>query len=355
MVQVIVIQNGASAEQMANAVNAVPTELRGSVTTIGNDPVMGIAHISAQKFSTPSCLEMAIEKASSKSILLIDATITPTTATIENMASQMESQNVAFLFAPIEHGQDIINITETTVEAMLALISSEAHLPLTCCAFRKSLVKGNLDGDTSLDIMASLMMLAVTQAEDVTSAHMTVGSGQSFDMNKLTLSRSAQARCLRLLVNSTNIEEIFPHHAWGAHREESAAASYHTLAALFIRYGDTNSALECLGVGDRFEDSPRSLALKGLIALERGETLTAVANMVSSLQQYEARKKANNSHYVHFAPRDLDSISSNLNAGLEALHRKNNEEAVNHFAKAVFNFDPFYTQLGVAQVRGAAH
>jgi hypothetical protein len=355
MVQVIVIQNGASAEQMANAVNAIPTELRGSVTTIGNDTVTGTTHISAQKFSTPSCLEMAIEKASSKHILLIDANITPTSSTLKSMTEQMSSENLAFLFAPIEHGQDIINISETSVEAMLALVSSEAHLPLTCCSFKKSLVKGNLDGDTSLDIMASLLMLAVTQAEYVTSANMSVGNGQSIDMGRLNLSRTARARCLRLLVNSTNIEELFPHHAWGAHREESAAASYHTLAALFIRYGDTNSALECLGVGDRFEDSPRSLALKGLIAIERGETLTAVANMVSSLQQYEARKKANNSHYVHFAPRDLDAISSNLNAGLEALHRKNNEEAVNHFAKAVFTFDPFYTQLGVAQIRNAAH
>jgi hypothetical protein len=351
MVNVIVIQNGASAEQMGNAMATVPADLRSGLITIGAQALPHGTHINSQKFSMPSCIEMAAEKSTSDTLMLIDARVTPSTEVLQSMVSQMSDKNIGFLFAPIEHGSDMLNIPETSADALLSIISSEAPLPLACCAFRKSLIKGNLEGASIADILSSLLVTAMTDDMEVTSSHTAIGQGQSIDAGRFIIGRSAQARCLRLLVNNSNIEEIFPHHAWAAHRDESAAASYHTLAAMFLRYGDANSALECLGLGDRFEDSPRSLALKGLIALERGETLTAVANMVSSLQQYESRKKENNSHYVHFAPGDLDSISSNLNAGLEALHRKNNEEALGHFAKAVFNFDPFYSQLGVTQIR----
>ena len=105
------------------------------------------------------------------------------------------------------------------------------------------------------------------------------------------LQSAETARLLRSIVNNCNIEDLFPNHDWTQHGQESAAAAYHSLAALFIKLQDTEAAMECLAFSDQLEDSPRSLALKGLIAIEKGETLAAVANMVSSLQQYESRKK----------------------------------------------------------------
>jgi hypothetical protein len=102
-----------------------------------------------------------------------------------------------------------------------------------------------------------------------------------------------------------------------------------------------------LKLSDQLEDSPRSLALKGIIAFDRGETLGAVANLVSSLQQYELRKKSDGSHYLSFAPNNLERINSNLNAGLQALNKRNNEAALEHFAEAVNDFDTFYTEHGV--------
>ena len=81
--------------------------------------------------------------------------------------------------------------------------------------------------------------------------------------------------------------------------------------------------------------------------MNRGEVLGAVANMVSSLQQYEQRKKDNSKHYSRFAPNNLETINQNLNAGLEALNKRNNEEALTFFTKAVFQFDPFYQDTGI--------
>ena len=70
--------------------------------------------------------------------------------------------------------------------------------------------------------------------------------------------------------------------------------------------------------------------------------------MVSSLQQYEVRKtNEENKHYLTFTPEDLELINSKLNAGLEALNRKDNEAALGCFAEAVFGFDNFYSTNGV--------
>jgi hypothetical protein len=156
---------------------------------------------------------------------------------------------------------------------------------------------------------------------------------------------------LHQLATASNIEEIFPRHDWERHEEESAAACYHTLAAMFIRLGDGASASECLKLSDRLENSPRSLALKGIIALSRGEILGAVANMVSSLQQYELRKKEAARHYQRFMPQDLEVINQKLHEGLAALNTRNNEVAYKCFAEAVFNFDSFYRDNRVNSVR----
>jgi tetratricopeptide (TPR) repeat protein len=196
------------------------------------------------------------------------------------------------------------------------------------------------------------MVQATIEGEEVERLNSQV-EVSSFDISSADciLSNARMASLLRLAVNNCNIEDLFPEHAWNEHQEESAAAAYHSLAALFIRFGDTESALECLKLSDQLEDSPRSLALKGIIAFDRGETLGAVANLVSSLQQYELRKKRDGNHYLSFTPSNLERINSNLNAGLQALNKRNNEVALEHFAQAVNDFDTFYSEYGVKIVK----
>jgi hypothetical protein len=144
-----------------------------------------------------------------------------------------------------------------------------------------------------------------------------------------------------------NIEELFPQHAWREFSKESAAAAYHTLAALFLRFGDADAATQSLQCSERLEESPRFFALLGLIQQSQGETLGAVANFVSSLQCYEARKKDDGKHYLTFKPMDLELINSRLVDGLNALNKRDNDQALTHFSEAVFSFDSFYAQYGV--------
>ncbi|MCI5065956.1 hypothetical protein MRY87_09555 [bacterium] len=163
------------------------------------------------------------------------------------------------------------------------------------------------------------------------------------------LSPQENGELLQFALASINIEELFPNHPWETFESESAAACYHTLAGRFIAFGALDKAQECLLYGDRLEDSPRSLALRGLIALRQGETLAAVANMVSSLQEYEKRKTQDEKHYLNFQPENLEVINSNLQDGLSALNKRENDRAVECFTDAVFQFDTFYKECGLVQ------
>jgi hypothetical protein len=144
-----------------------------------------------------------------------------------------------------------------------------------------------------------------------------------------------------------NIEELFPRHNWKAFSEESAAASYHSLAALFLRFQDPDSAAQCLACSEKLEESPRYFALQGLIQQAQGETLGAVANLVSSLQCYEARKSADGKHYLNFKPSNLEIVKTRLAEGLDALNKRDNNRALASFSDAVFSFDSFYSEHGV--------
>jgi len=144
-----------------------------------------------------------------------------------------------------------------------------------------------------------------------------------------------------------NIEEMFPNHNWITFSKESAAASYHSLAALFLRFEDPASAEECLACSEQLEESPRYFALQGLIQKANGETLGAVANLVSSLQCYEERKTKSGNHYLSFSPGNLDALKAQLADGLDALNKRDNSRALESFSEAVFTFDSFYAEHGV--------
>lgn len=187
----------------------------------------------------------------------------------------------------------------------------------------------------------------------ISSIIAAVGKGEKINIQRTSASiapevgKEERAILLNTAISSILIEELAPQHAWKEFESESLAATYHEIGAQFIKLEDFETALEILALSDRFEDSPRSLALRGLISKMKGETLDAVANMVSSLQQYEKRKAQEEPHYLIFRPQSFDIVNEVLKDGLDALNQRDNENALSHFAKAVFEFDGFYQQHGI--------
>lgn len=188
------------------------------------------------------------------------------------------------------------------------------------------------------DIVAEIILRLGQNAIEIESS--------SINLSK-TFNNGLKSSFMKAALSCCNIEELFPNHAWQSHQEESVAACYHELAARFIRLDDLESAEDCLKQSERFEESPRALALKALISKRHGEILGAVAHMVSSLQQYEQRKTATDSHYLSFNPNNIEKINTQLEEGLSALNKRDNESALNKFTEAVFNFDSFYNQMGL--------
>ena len=167
----------------------------------------------------------------------------------------------------------------------------------------------------------------------------------------LSLDNLIRSRMLRDLIQNANIEDLFPNNNWGAFSKESAAVSYHTLCAMFIKFNDLTTAKECLNLSQAFVDSPRSLALRGLIALEQNDDLGAVANMVSSLQLYEKRKKEiNNMEKINSSKDNLNIIEDRLTQGLDALNKRDNHKAATIFADAVYNFDDFFEEQNIKKI-----
>lgn len=169
---------------------------------------------------------------------------------------------------------------------------------------------------------------------------------QIFDSKTVNqLKKFERAYLLEQVLNLFNIEELYTEFDWENHSSESASCAYHNLAAIFIKLEDYSRAEDCLNISDELEESPRSMALRALISNCKGETLQAVAGLVSSLQHYEVRKKNENKmHYLEFVPKDLEKVNERLSKGLTALNHRDNESALFHFADAIYNFDEFYNE-----------
>ena len=359
MISIIVIENGASQSSLQKTVGAAAASSSDNIIVIGARPEeMNDASI---EFITPSGLPMsemlrtAVTHARHNRILFVDARSRIDSRQLIALMNSTNGRLGAVAYAPLEISGECVTLPEMLTETVVSTLTTQTGWPTAFVAMKASFAEKFLrssSGSSLGEVMSEAMIQAIIDGEAVErlNSHVEISS---FDITSddCVLSSARMAALLKLAVNNCNIEDLFPQHAWKQHQEESAAACYHTLAALFIRFGDTESAIDCLKLSDQLEDSPRSLALKGLIALDRGETLGAVANLVSSLQQYELRKKSDGSHYLSFTPSNLERINSNLNAGLQALNKRNNEEAVEHFAEAVYNFDTFYSEYGVKMLK----
>ncbi|RME60683.1 MAG: hypothetical protein D6780_02925 [Candidatus Dadabacteria bacterium] len=167
-------------------------------------------------------------------------------------------------------------------------------------------------------------------------------------VNTYTPTKDEKASALRIAAQHINIEELYPELSWEQDASEAAAEAYEALATLFIKLENWNLALQCINLCDRLQESPRSLALKGLVAKKQGQLLEAIASLVTSLQEYEKAKKepTRKTRFIMGEP-NLDEVNNCLQKGLEALNKRDNETAFQHFTKAVFNFDNFYKKEGI--------
>ncbi len=241
---------------------------------------------------------------------------------------------------------ELLDPSELTVEALISSITQKSFNFVPMLSVPSSLIdeipKDRLISRGALAVYA--MIAALGSGEEIS----VISNNRAQAAPAVILENDEIASLIRFAVAECNIEELYPNHAWKEHEKESLSSCYHSLAAIFMRLGDFDAARECLNISEQFEDSPRLLALRGIIAAAQGRALEAVANMVSSLQQYEGRKKNDGEHYLTFTPSDLETINTDLKDGLDALNRRDNEKAFEYFSKAIFNFDSFYREAGIA-------
>lgn len=366
MFSIIILENEASIDEVAQSIKVAREQVRnlggGQITVIGNLSTdlaqSGETYLSTKDSSTGECLVSAISAARGERVVVFGASHGSDIGELSRVIAELCTENgPRFTYVPISWRNEIIELPELEVGGLPSVIGGYDVWPLSIVSLDTATAQNALplSADRSQPFMAQLLVKMLSQMDTVGASYSLFNMQDELDAYKLhELGNDERAACLQVAVNANNIEDLFPNHPWSMHGEESAAASYHSLAAVFIRLGDFASASTCLELSDRLEESPRSLALKGLLAMQRGEVLGAVANMVSSLQHYEMRKRETGDHYLHFSPSDLEGINAKLSSGLAALNRRENLVALEHFADAVFSFDPFYRQFGVDRVRRAS-
>lgn len=272
-----------------------------------------------------------------------------------NEKRSLESPN-AIVYAPINITDENKLSRSVSLESknLVQSISEHAYWPIAYLSIPQNTLRelspslksepNANQPDSSHLLVAKILIHALAQAEEIIALEQTVELTNS---SKLTLTVEEQSQALSAILASHNIEELFPNLDWQRHSKESAALGYQNIAACFIKLKEIDKAYDCLNLSDSLEDSPRAMAMKGLIAEKRGATLEAVAQMVASLQQYESRKRDRLEHLVQFIPRNLKVINSDLHAGLAALNQRDNSQALKHFCSAVFHFDSFFEDSGL--------
>lgn len=301
--------------------------------------------------STSQGLQQATALAASKRVLIVSSALAFSFTDLSKLVAEIENRSVLehILVAPTADDA-MMEIPDIAPEAIVQSLNRYDVWPLVCVSTtRHALNSVRMENaETAVEIILQALINSIADGDSTRiSTKISPLIHPTAAESICTLSPSAKARSLQCAVDGMNIEELFPNHNWTTFSQESAAAAYHSLAALFLRFQDPDSAGQCLSCSERLEESPRYFALQGLIQQAQGETLGAVANFVSSLQCYEARKKTNSSHYLTFTPGDLNIVKTRLAEGLEALNKRDNAGALASFSDAVFNFDSFYAEHGV--------
>jgi|GEM_PF-912435 len=323
----------------------------------GEDVTAG-GFFSCAKTSLANCIHTAAEKSTEARLFFINGQVSCTGSQLNQLIMELNRSDAhTFFYLPLKGGKGLMDFPPAKAEELVPYLREAPLIPFLGIAMDKTFLKeqSKLDCLSARELVTQLFFLAVSSGRKVNRSSLEI-SLKLFNIveDSLRLTDDECARCLKLAAESFNIEDLFPGHNWNKFQNESMAACWHTLGALFLRHGDLESAEDCLKESDKLEDSPRSLALKALISLKRNEVLGAAGNMITSLQQYEARKRSSAEHYLSFNPKDLDKINTNLKTGLEALNRKDNQAAVQHFADAIFQFDSFYHENGIDRIQPQA-
>jgi tetratricopeptide (TPR) repeat protein len=356
MASIIVLQNG-SADKALQTTRALSSNGSFQVTLIGESSDSSERNISQVVTDDQNSLSQNIWKilgaSTSETALIVDSRVELTADTAEKLLSLHTESGAAATLPGFSCGVEQTDSGTFSVDQLSAILSPASSVALGVIILSKNTLTDIVpfEATSPQEFIGMLAVSAVGMHYAVNATDISLET-ETLVMAELVADTNTQkANILRHTINSLNIEELFPNHAWSVHGNECAAACYHTLSAQFIKLGDLDSALECLSLSDQLEDSPRSLALRGLIALGKGETLQAVANMVSSLQEYEKRKEdAEKAHYLTFTPRDLEKINTDLQSGLDALNKRDNSAALEFFSGAVFEFDSFYEDCGLSDI-----
>jgi hypothetical protein len=297
-------------------------------------------------------MAQATSMAASKRILVVSSSLAFNLTDLSKLTAEIENCRILdhIIVAP-SIGGTVLEIPEISGEGIIQSLNHNDIWPLLCVATSRYALSAIRPETTEsvTELLVQALIRATAEGDTVRVSNSITPLANAASVAAIaSLSPAAKARCLHAAVDSMNVEELFPQHNWMSYSKESAAASYHSLAAMFLRFSDPNSAAECLACSEQLEESPRYFALQGLIHQAQGETLGAVANLVSSLQCYEARKENDGKHYLSFAPGNLEIIKTRLAEGLDALNKRDNQRALESFSEAVFNFDSFYAEHGVA-------
>lgn len=281
-------------------------------------------------------------------VLLIRSSLLLNEDSARALVDEAQTFNGSIGSIVLESGEHRLTIPEVESSTIIQNITPAQSWNTAAIITKELLLAGRAKSDSMTMTFIKIIVDSLADQLDQDWNTLTLQQpSEEFQQCESRLSSRESIELLQYTVGKIPIEELFPNHSWEKYPEESAAACYHSLAARFISLGGIEQAKECLNNSDRLEDSPRSLALKGLIALKEGETLSAVANMVSSLQEYEKRKIADSTHYLSFKPQNFETINMSLQNGLSALNKRDNDKAAQYFTDAVFHFDHFYTECGL--------
>lgn len=334
--------------QLLNDVNAFADIIVVSTRQAPNNFSLGM-WITADSITL--ALAQAASVAASKRVLIVSSTLAFNITDLSKLVPEIENRALSeHIVVALSSQNELIDIPEMTPDSIVAALQRYESFPFMCVSTARNTLFAACSGspESAAEILTTTLIQSISDGDSVRISSTVRPMANSENVRKLyTLSNAAKARCLQTAIDGLNIEELFPQHNWRNFSKESAAASYHSLAALFLRFQEPESAAQCLACSEKLEESPRYFALQGLIQQAQGETLGAVANLVSSLQCYEARKTADGKHYLSFTPTNLEVIKTRLTEGLDALNKRDNTRALASFSDAVFSFDSFYSDHGV--------
>lgn len=301
--------------------------------------------------SITAALTQATSIAASKRILVVSSTLAFSATDLSKLVPEIENRSLSeHIVVALTSQDESIDIPEMSPDTIVSALQRYDAFPFMCVSTARNTLHSACSdsAESSTEILTATLIQSISDGDSVRISSKIRPLVNAESMKQLcTLTNAAKGRCLQMAIDGLNIEELFPQHNWKSFSQESAAASYHSLAALFLRFQDPESAAQCLACSEKLEESPRYFALQGLIQQAQGETLGAVANLVSSLQCYEARKITDGKHYLSFTPSNLEVIKTRLAEGLEALNKRDNTRALASFSDAVFSFDSFYSDHGV--------